>query len=266
MKTLSYPYTVHITKEPEHATSIVHNLTSKGEKQTIIACGGDGTLSEVINGIDNFELTTIAVLPIGSGNDLAKITAIKNMGVIDALKWILTNKPRKINYFYVNEYRCINIFGFGLDTDILKAHYRHSWLPRRLSYKLATIFCSLFWKSHKCKIQIDNGPVQEMDNILTVVGNGQTIGGGLKVCPLAKIDDDYLDFTSIKKFNRIHTISWLTKCLKGKIYSIPAVTSRRCRKVVIELPNKTYEYDGNIVSGQNKITIVIGKEKINFIG
>jgi diacylglycerol kinase family enzyme len=92
------------------------------------------------------------------------------------------------------------------------------------------------------------------------------IGGGLKVSPLAKIDDDYLDFTTVRKFKRSHTIPYLMKVLSGKIYTIPAVISRKCKKVVIDLPNNTYEYDGNIITNQDKVTIVLGGEKINFIG
>jgi diacylglycerol kinase family enzyme len=86
MQTLSFAYTVHITKEVGHATSITHGLTSKGIKQTIIVCGGDGTLSEVINGIDDFENTTISVLPIGSGNDFVRATTLAKLSPIDALK------------------------------------------------------------------------------------------------------------------------------------------------------------------------------------
>ena len=64
---------VHETKYKKHATKIVNELTTDIKTEVkIISFGGDGTLHEVLNGIVDFEKTTLAVLPLGSGNDFAR--------------------------------------------------------------------------------------------------------------------------------------------------------------------------------------------------
>jgi diacylglycerol kinase (ATP) len=98
------------------------------------------------------------------------------------------------------------------------------------------------------------------------VGNGIAIGGGIKMCPEAKIDDDYLNFTYVNKFARIKTLPYLKKVMDGNILKLRAVTSVKCKKVEIKLPNKTYQYDGTIVQGSDVMNVSIGKEKINFLG
>lgn len=64
---------VHETRYKKHATEIVRELTTNLETEVkIISFGGDGTLHEVLNGIVDFEKTTLAILPLGSGNDFAR--------------------------------------------------------------------------------------------------------------------------------------------------------------------------------------------------
>jgi diacylglycerol kinase (ATP) len=102
--------------------------------------------------------------------------------------------------------------------------------------------------------------------MLLTVGNGQAIGGGIKMCPTAKIDDDMLDFTYIGKFSRFFTITNLIKVLKGKVLDLNFAKSVKCKSVEMKLPNKTYQYDGVLVRNEDTLKITIGKEKINFIG
>ena len=72
-KTKAIKIVVHKTKYKKHATEIVRQLTTNTKTEIrIISFGGDGTLHEVLNGIVDFEKTTLAVLPLGSGNDFAR--------------------------------------------------------------------------------------------------------------------------------------------------------------------------------------------------
>jgi diacylglycerol kinase (ATP) len=98
------------------------------------------------------------------------------------------------------------------------------------------------------------------------IGNGTTIGGGIKIHPNAKIDDDYLNFTYVSKFPRIKAIIYLRKVIKGEILKLRVVTSLKTKQVRIKLTNKIYQYDGIIVSGVDLLEISIAEEKINFLG
>jgi diacylglycerol kinase family enzyme len=98
------------------------------------------------------------------------------------------------------------------------------------------------------------------------IGNGVAIGGGIKMCPEAQIDDDYLNFTYITKFPRIKTIRYLMQVMKGNVLKLRVTTSVKCKKVQIKIPNKTFQYDGIISNGDSTLNISIAKEKINFLG
>jgi diacylglycerol kinase family enzyme len=121
-------------------------LTSKNQPITIICLGGDGTLSEIVNGIQNFDIVTLGVIPSGSGNDFVTATKIPSDDPINALKFALTAQSRKINFINVNNKRAINVVGFGLDTEVLKFYYKLKVLPNKMRYKLATVIKTLFFK------------------------------------------------------------------------------------------------------------------------
>ena len=63
----------HETENVGHATAITNDLTSTGKPVVILVLGGDGSINEVLNGIANFENTTIGILPFGSGNDFFRV-------------------------------------------------------------------------------------------------------------------------------------------------------------------------------------------------
>jgi diacylglycerol kinase family enzyme len=136
---------VHETQSEGHAKEIVNNLTHDTIEKTIISVGGDGTLCEVINGIDKFTNLTISLIPCGSGNDFVSATRIPT-NPIKAIKFILNQRPRKINYINVNNNRAINVVGFGLDTEVLKFYYKLKIFTPKFRYKFATLVKTLFFK------------------------------------------------------------------------------------------------------------------------
>ncbi|MDR0675261.1 MAG: YegS/Rv2252/BmrU family lipid kinase [Mycoplasmataceae bacterium] len=263
---IDFKYHVHETQSEGHAETITKYLTSKNQPITIICLGGDGTLSEIVNGIQNFDIVTLGVIPSGSGNDFVTATKIPSDDPINALKFALTAQSRKINFINVNNKRAINVVGFGLDTEVLKFYYKLKVLPNKMRYKLATVIKTLFFKWHYSEIRVDNGKWIPITSLLLSIGNGIAIGGGIKMCPEAAIDDDYLNFTYVNKFPRIKTISYLKKVMKGNILKLRVVTSIKCKKVEIKLPNKTFQHDGIISHGDNLLTVSIAKEKIKFLG
>lgn len=65
-------YRVYFTAYRYHATKLSKEITSGGEKLTLVTVGGDGTVNEVIDGIQDFDKVTFAYIPTGSSNDFAR--------------------------------------------------------------------------------------------------------------------------------------------------------------------------------------------------
>jgi diacylglycerol kinase family enzyme len=129
-----------------HAEQIARKISSIKEDATIISVGGDGTLSEIINGIINFNNITIGCIPCGSGNDFVASTELRDKTHIETLKYILRGVSRKINFMNVNGHRVINVAGFGLDTDVLKKFYKMHMFSPKFRYKVATTIKTLTFR------------------------------------------------------------------------------------------------------------------------
>ena len=66
-------YQIHFTHHRHHATEIAAELTASGDPVTIVVLGGDGSVDEVICGLQNLSRVTLGYIPIGSGNDFGNI-------------------------------------------------------------------------------------------------------------------------------------------------------------------------------------------------
>ena len=64
-------YRVYFTSYRYHATKLAKEITSRGEKLTLVTVGGDGTVNEVVDGIQDFNKVTFGYIPTGSSNDFA---------------------------------------------------------------------------------------------------------------------------------------------------------------------------------------------------
>ena len=108
------------TKEPRDATAYIEKriAAEPDEKLCFVACGGDGTINEVVSGVAGHENTCFTIYPCGSGNDFVKIYGGRERFMdMDAL---LAAEPAPIDILKVDDRWCINVFSFGFDTSVLK--------------------------------------------------------------------------------------------------------------------------------------------------
>ena len=203
-------YFVHTTQYKNHAKTIVSQLTQDKVDKKIICVGGDGTIHECLNGIQDFEHTYFGIVPAGSGNDfVANFEIYKSKDYLSKiLDKIVENNWSYVDYYTVNDkVRAINCIGFGIDANILKTYSKLKLFSQKVKYKIATISNSLFFK-------INDGV------ILIMMGGGKRAGSGLLLNPNSVIDDGFLSVSIINKINRLQTIPMLTKVIKSKLQSL----------------------------------------------
>ncbi|MCQ2956760.1 MAG: hypothetical protein MJ233_02755 [Mycoplasmoidaceae bacterium] len=137
---------VYPTENEGHATIIAKDLTSGNEPVTILSLGGDGTVSEILNGIVNFDKTTLGILPFGSGNDFVKALGMKNHDpVVYASAYINTPHEKIIDYLLLNDkYRAINEVGLGMSAEVIGFRNRMKHFKPETQYKIATVVRALF--------------------------------------------------------------------------------------------------------------------------
>lgn len=198
------------TKYENHAIDAAKSFINKYKnfKKTIIVGGGDGSLNEICNVINENDLenTSLGLIPMGTGNDFSKNFPFKNF----KLESLLNIKEKKIDLIKVNDKVGINVLSLGFDTVVLKKAYEYlDKKPslgkkayffgvikalKHLSYQNLSL--TLYDKNNE-KINIKD------DFLLSAICNGGYYGSGFNPAPSAKIDDGILNLVFAKKLPNI---------------------------------------------------------------
>jgi diacylglycerol kinase (ATP) len=170
-------------------------VTQKAEM--VIAAGGDGTISEVIQELAGTE-TTLGVLPIGTVNNWARETGIplENKGAREILAH---GRTRRVDLGRVNGHYFLLMVGIGLDGEITQKVEKHPL--KRLGvagYLLASIWYGLRYQSFVASV-ISGERAEQFLALQIVIGNTQLYGGAIKFTWRAKGDDGLLDICIVRK-------------------------------------------------------------------
>ena len=118
IKELGIDYEIYETKGAKDATRYVRERCESGEELRFYACGGDGTLKEVMEGTVGFSNASLTCYPIGSGNDFVKCFGGKER-FLD-LEKLVYGKAQPTDIIKVDDEYCINACHFGLDSAVAK--------------------------------------------------------------------------------------------------------------------------------------------------
>lgn len=225
-------YAFHETRGRRDAVEIARALTrGASDYVDIVAMGGDGTLHEVLNGIDDPGRVRLGIIPCGSGNDFAAAAGIPQTaeGALDVL---LSGEAKYTDYMECGGVRGINAIGTGIDVDILRRYNRMKVLKGAAAY-LASLVMSVLTYKPPCFSELSGGESVPHNAFIACAGNGRRIGGGIPICPEAVIDDGMLDLVIIDNIRRAAIPRAFVKLLKGRILSLPETSFKRQDQVTI---------------------------------
>lgn len=184
------------------------------EEVKIVVFGGDGTLHEVLNGIVDPARCMIGLIPSGTGNDFAASAGIPEDPEA-AAKVILVDSAKKTDYLNVGGVRCMNVGGLGIDVDVL-VRYEKAKKKGKLKYLLCLIQSLFVYKGTNITVESD-GVVTTHKALIAAACNGKKIGGGIKICPIAEIDDGKIDVNVVDKMGFFKIIGAFSRLMKGTI-------------------------------------------------
>jgi YegS/Rv2252/BmrU family lipid kinase len=207
------PFTVAFTKSAGDGIDLSRRASESGRK-FIIACGGDGTINEVANGIlQAGSDTELGVFPSGTGGDFRRTIGMPQ-STRDAARALRTGRTETIDVgrvTYLNhdgetESRYfLNVSSFGLAASIIervKGSSSLSWMPvdafrGKASFALSTLQEVAGLDANAVKIRIDDGDEKSLGTINFCIANSRFFGGGMKIAPDAKLTDGLLDVVNI---------------------------------------------------------------------
>ena len=247
LKSKSIEYKVHRTERAGHATDIARELSHTPDS-TILMLGGDGSYNEILNGIDNFENVTLGFVPCGTGNDFVSASGHPKK-VEDAMKLILSGKTKYIDFIQLDDRRCLNILGAGMDVDVLLKYASMKPFHGKVKYYASLISTLIHTRWHKLRITIDDGEPMERSTFMIGIGNGRSIGGGMPICPNGVVDDGKLDIVIVNEMKKGLIPVRLPSFLSGKHVKKHFTEEYEGKKVKIEiLDDSKFEADGEVFS------------------
>ncbi len=274
------PYEVYFTKYQRHATRIVRELTGDGEEHTIIMLGGDGTVNEILNGIEDISKVTLGYIPIGSSNDFARFFGHKADPaqaieiILNPQKYAMMNIGAMTYYGGGRKRRFAVSCGMGFDAGVChqavvsKMKYLLNKLHLgKLTYAGIALSQMIALKPGRISICMDDSEaiVHEGAYFATVM-NHPYEGGGFKFCPKADPCDDILNVTVIAGLPKIKALLLLPTAFMGWHTIFKGVYTYTCRNVRFEsehaLPVHT---DGEPVFLQREICAELEPDKIRLI-
>ena len=245
-------FELSLTSGPGDAVKLAA-LAAK-EADVVVAVGGDGTVSEVVNGLRDSG-KALGILPVGSGNDFVKVVGIPT-DPREALEAILRGGERRVDLGVVNDRLYTNSVGIGIDAAVARTMNRSRRLPGQLAYYWGVALNLFFYRCRPIRWQADDES-GETKSLLAAVMNGTTYGGSFHVAPKAVCDDGLLDLVIAGSFGIVGRARKLPVFKKGRHLDMPQVTWRRARRISIRsdwpLP---IQADGDLLPDSNSGTEV----------
>lgn len=259
-----------LTKKQGHATELAKKLCETGETLRFYACGGDGTVNEVANGIIGYDNAAMTVIPVGTGNDFLKNFGDDMEKFRDAEN--LWDGPQfPMDAIYVNGRVALTIACSGIDARVARDVHKYSESPLldgkgSYIYSLAVNFLFKGIGTH-WTITLDD-VTTEGDWSLVSVCNGRYYGGGFMPVAEARMDDGVLNTLVVREVNRRTFLKFVGPYSRGEYAKFPEYAHCSCPKVVhihSEKPDIVTCLDGESVVNSD-VTIKLHDKKLNFFG
>ncbi len=251
------PFRVAFTKGMGDAIGIAEREAKDG-RRFIIACGGDGTINEVANGIIRSGMDAeLGVLPSGTGGDFRRTLGLPrtNREAAAALRDGVT-KTIDAGYVTFQDHNgttvsryFLNISSVGLAAAVIKrvkTATMFDWLPPNSMRGKANFAVSAFQEVLDLepvfvRIRIDDGEEKTIQTINLCIANSRYFGGGMMIAPDAKINDGLLDVVNIGDMSTLNILLNAYSLYRGTHLHLDEVNSTLAKKIVVSAFDKSSE-------------------------
>jgi len=278
-KGITYEY--YVTQYANHATELARDIVEKGGRRLFIL-GGDGTLSEAVNGIMTAHLTDaerqqvqIGIMPRGTGNDFGRFWHL-DKNYKQSINHFLTGQPHPIDIGCLTFKRngeehhrfFVNSLGFGVDP--LTCLYADRLKPYIGSHHVNYLFGLLRALRHQqpipMSIHADGKPLLDSGLFTMNIGNGPYSGGGIRQNPTADPTDGILNAMFVEKPTLKMVLQALPHLFNGHLTDIDFIHSLQGKEIqIITDQHLMIEADGILHHFTGSCTISCIHHALQFI-
>ena len=249
-------YEITVSAGPGEITRIAREAAESGQEYRIYACGGDGTLNEVVQGAAGFDNVAVTVYSGGSGNDFAKIfddpSAFFDLDrLLDARETIFdlieccVGREARIGNDVANYKRLPFLSGFA-------------------AYVASTVINVVRGIGEHYVVEI-NGEVIDGEQTFVCICNGRYYGGGFNPVPESDPADGLLDVLVVKKISRLQVPAIIGKYKDGRYKELVDIAThyRTDRVKVICDQESAINLDGEIRFAKD-VVFRVSDKKLRF--
>ena len=258
-------YEIRVSTAPGECARIAREACEKGGQLRIYACGGDGTLNEVVSGVSGYDNAAVTVYSGGSGNDFVKL--FDEPKAFFDLNRLMDADEATFDLIRCNDRLALNICSVGLDARIgtdVSNYKRLPFLHGFKAYAASTVVNVIKGISEHYVVEL-NGETIDGKQTFICVCNGRFYGGGFNPIPEADPSDGMLDVLVVKDLSRLQVPGAIGKYKDGRYKELGHLaTYYRTDKVLIRCDKPTpINVDGELMTAQT-VEMSVAKEKIRF--
>ena len=244
--------------------SIIEITTQKSASfDVIVACGGDGTARNVAIGLIGSN-TLFGLLPIGTGNDFAKMLGLSK-SFSENLDILIQNSTQKLDVIRFNDSFFINTLGIGFDGRTNHYASRLKFLKGSSRYVLAGIQSLFTAKAFQASIELE-GESHFFRTMMIIVANGKWEGGRYLVSPDSENNDGVFEIIILLSLSKLRLALEFIRLSLGLEPSKTIFKSFKSQKANINTSKSVFIHaDGEGESQTNFFKISLLDKSLNVI-
>lgn len=260
-------FEAYTTRGAGDARRLAEEALAPGDPVRLYACGGDGTLNEVVNAAAGKSWAAVTNVPMGTGNDFLRIFGREGKNRFTDLEALRDGPQAAFDLIDCNGLLGLDVVCVGVDARVAADVHRFKRLPfvgKKLAYILSLICTAL--KGITKYLEVEMGPVRHLGKTaLICVCNGQYYGGGFRPVPEARPDDGVLDMLLVGDISLFRFAQCVGKYATGRYRECPElVRDWHGDRVTISSPVEVAAVVDGEVLWDREFTIRLSREKLNF--
>lgn len=259
-------FRIHITNSANDAKFDAKREAETGDNIRMFACGGEGTVFEVLNGISGHKNVELGVIPCGSANDFLKF--FENRDSFLNIAEQIDGESIEMDLIKAGDKYCLNGCSVGMDAVVgrdMSIFKKWPLVSGSLAYNLAIVKTFLGKLGITADISVDGEAPERKTCLFAVIANAPYYGGGYKGAPEAVPFDNKLDFTLVDKISKFKILKFLGIYKRGEHKKLDCCTLRHCTSMEFNAERPIpVNLDGEIIETTNmKFELV--KSAVKFV-